>query len=118
MVVQKKVRLEEPVRSLLPAGWVSKPEDPEVTLLDLATHCAGFPNEAYEYYKSNPPDPNHDFGVPQLRDFLARRGLAKPATTRCSYSDLGFELLGYALSLRAGFPIHNLFPPKLPALWA
>ncbi|MGO9452203.1 MAG: serine hydrolase domain-containing protein [Candidatus Binataceae bacterium] len=108
MVVQKTVTLDEPVRLLLPADWVAKPEGPEITLLDLATHCAGLPNEAYEYVKSNPPDYFHDFGVPQLRDFLAHRGLAKPSGTGCAYSDLGFELLGYALSLRAGVPYSRL----------
>src|SRR5215475_8967409 len=43
MVVQKKVRLNEPVRELLPPGTVTKPTDSEITLLDLATHHSGLP---------------------------------------------------------------------------
>src|SRR4051812_3684308 len=43
MVVQGKVRLDQPVRELLPNGTVSKPTDSEITLLDLATHHSGLP---------------------------------------------------------------------------
>src|SRR5262249_57325843 len=43
MVVQGKVRLDEPVRELLPPGTVTKPPDSEITLLDLATHHSGLP---------------------------------------------------------------------------
>ena len=43
MVAEGKVRLDEPVRELLPAGTVAKPAGEEITLLDLATHHSGLP---------------------------------------------------------------------------
>ena len=43
MVVQHKVKLDEPVRELLPPGTVAKPEGAEITLLDLATQQSGLP---------------------------------------------------------------------------
>ena len=43
MVEQGKVRLDEPVRELLPPGTVAKPPGREITLLDLATQHSGLP---------------------------------------------------------------------------
>src|SRR5262245_25803818 len=43
MVTQGEVRLDQPVRELLPAGTVTKPTGSEITLLDLATHRSGLP---------------------------------------------------------------------------
>ncbi len=43
MVEAGKVRLDEPVRELLPAGTVAKPPGEEITLLDLVTHHSGLP---------------------------------------------------------------------------
>jgi CubicO group peptidase (beta-lactamase class C family) len=46
MVAQTKVALDEPIRTLLPAGFVARPEGDEITLLDLATHRSGFAADA------------------------------------------------------------------------
>src|SRR5262249_21003856 len=43
MVVQEKLTLDEPVRSLLPPGTVARPSAREINLLDLATHHSGLP---------------------------------------------------------------------------
>ncbi len=43
MVEQGKVRLDEPVRELLPKGTVDKPAGAEITLLDLASQHSGLP---------------------------------------------------------------------------
>ena len=43
MVEQKTVRLDEPVRELLPKGTVAQPAGKEITLLDLSTHRSGLP---------------------------------------------------------------------------
>ncbi len=43
MAAEHRVRLDEPVRYLLPAGTVPKPAGAEITLLDLATHHSGLP---------------------------------------------------------------------------
>ncbi len=101
MVTQGKVRLDEPVRELLPFGTVAKPSGPEITLLDLATHHSGLPP-----YPTNPdrtaPHPFADYDPAHLYEFLASNGVAKPADAGYFYSYLGVGLLGHALALRAG----------------
>ena len=99
MVAQGEVRLDEPVRDLLPAGTVAKPIGSEITLLDLATHRSGLPRE---------PDnigwgvnSRADYGPQQLYAYLARHGVAKPADATFIYSNLGVGLLGQALAERA-----------------
>jgi CubicO group peptidase (beta-lactamase class C family) len=100
MVVQKKVRLDEPVRELLPPGTVTKPTGSEITLLDLATHHSGLP-----------PMPDNmrsgfnsftDYGPRQLYAYIAGHGVAKPMDATFSYSNLGVGLLGQVLADRSG----------------
>src|SRR5262249_41123418 len=43
MAAQGKVKLNEPVRELLPPGTAAKPNGSEITLLDLATQHSGLP---------------------------------------------------------------------------
>jgi CubicO group peptidase (beta-lactamase class C family) len=102
MVAEGKVRLDEPVRELLPAGTVGKPAGPEITLLDLATHHSGLPRMPDNFHPADPANPYADYGPQQLYAYLARHGVAKPADVRFVYSNLGVGLLGQALAERAG----------------
>jgi serine-type D-Ala-D-Ala carboxypeptidase/endopeptidase len=108
MVVQKKVTLDEPVRALLPPGFVEKPDGPDITLLDLATHHSGLPAFPDNLKPKHSSNPFADYSVAQLQDFLARHGLARPVHPEFSYSNIGAGLLGYALSLRASAPFKQL----------
>ena len=54
MVVQKKVTLDTPIRTLLPAGVVAKPEGTEITLVDLATQHSGLPRMPDNFKPQNP----------------------------------------------------------------
>ena len=98
MVVQKKVSLNEPVRALLLPGFAGRPTAHEVTLLDLATHHSGLPRDADNLKPKNPANPYADYDAGHLSEFLTMHGLAKPVQTKFQYSNLGFGLLGYALS--------------------
>ncbi len=113
MVVQKKLRLDEPVRELLPPGFVAKPNGPEITLLDLATQHSGLPRMPDNFKPKNPANPYGDFGVSELREFLKNNGVAKPSIPAYCYSNLGFALLGYALSVRAGMPYSQLLATEV-----
>jgi len=108
MVVQKKVTLDTPIRTLLPAGFVAKPEGAEITLADLATQHSGLPRMPDNFKPQNPVNPYVDYHAAQLQEFIARHGVAKPADAAFLYSNLGFGLLGYELSLRAGVPYGQL----------
>jgi len=108
MVVQKKVTLDTPIRTLLPEGWVAKPAGTEITLADLATQHSGLPRMPDNFKPQNPVNPYADYRAAQLQEFIARHGVAKPADAAFLYSNLGFGLLGYGLSLRAGIPYEQL----------
>lgn len=101
MVVQEKVRLDEPVRELLPYGTVTKPADSEITLLDLATHHSGLPPMPDNFDRADNVNRYADYGPEQLYAYLARHGVAKPADATFVYSNLGVGLLGQALAERA-----------------
>jgi len=113
MVVQKKVALDQPIRTLLPTGFVAKPDGPEITLLDLATHHSGLPREPDNLKPKDPNNPNADYDATQLREFLDQHGVAKPADAGLLYSNLGYGLLGYGLSVRAEVPYEQLLASEV-----
>jgi D-alanyl-D-alanine-carboxypeptidase/D-alanyl-D-alanine-endopeptidase len=113
MVVQKKVALDTPIRTLLPAGVVAKPEGTEITLVDLATQHSGLPRMPDNFKPQNPLNPYVDYHAAQLQEFIAKHGAAKPADAAFLYSNLGFGLLGYGLSLRAGVPYGQLISTEI-----
>ena len=108
MVVQKKVTLDEPIRSLLPAFAVGKPVGEEISLVDLATHHSGLPRMPDNFKPSHLDNPFLDYDATRLYNFLARNGVGKATDAPYLYSNLGFGLLGYGLSLRAGLNYEQL----------
>jgi CubicO group peptidase (beta-lactamase class C family) len=101
MVEQGKVKLEEPVRELLPKGTVAKPDGLEITLVDLATQHSGLPRLPDNLHPADPKDPYADYGPANLYQFIAKHGVSRPANAGFEYSNLGVGLLGQALSNRA-----------------
>lgn len=98
MVEEGKVKLDQPVRGLLPPGTVLKPPGAEVTLLDLATHHSGLP-----WIPDNLNTAHLDqYHAADLYGYIGKHGLAKPSNAHFVYSNLGFGLLGQALANRAG----------------
>ena len=108
MVKQRKVRFNEPVRDLLPAGVAAKPDGAEITLLDLATQHSGLPRMPDNFHPGDPSNPYVDYHAANLYAYLSKHGVAKPANADFLYSNLGFGLLGQALSDRAGKPYPQL----------
>jgi serine-type D-Ala-D-Ala carboxypeptidase/endopeptidase len=54
MVVEGKVKYDEPVRELLPADTVTKPAGSEITIIDLATQHSGLPRAPDNLHDVNP----------------------------------------------------------------
>ncbi len=102
MVEEKKVRLDEPVRELLPAGTVAKPAGAEITLLDLSDQHSGLPRMPNNFAPKDPANPYADYDAALLYAFIAKQGVALPANAPFGYSNLGVGLLGQALANRAG----------------
>jgi CubicO group peptidase (beta-lactamase class C family) len=113
MVLAGQVRLDEPVRELLPPGTVGKPAGPEITLLDLATHHSGLPGMPDNLHPADRSNPFADYGPEQLYAYLKRHGLAKPEETTFAYSNLGVGLLGHVLAERAGRSYSDLLREEI-----
>lgn len=102
MVQQGKVKFDEPLRDLLPPGTVAKPDGAEITLLDLATQHSGLPRMPDNFEPADENNPYADYHAANLYAFLKIHGVAKPGEAPFLYSNLGFGLLGQALSDCAG----------------
>jgi CubicO group peptidase (beta-lactamase class C family) len=113
MVVQHRVKLDDPVRELLPAGTVAKPEGAEITLLDLAIQHSGLPRLPDNLLQhANLQDPYVDYRPANLYQYIAKHGLAKPPDPPFNYSNLGLGLLGQALANR----VATTYPDLLKTL--
>jgi len=113
MVAQGKVKFDEPVRQLLPAGTVAKPAGSEITLLDLATQHSGLPRMPDNFKPADGSNPYADYRAADLYAFLTKHGVAKPADATFLYSNLGFGLLGQALAVRAGTTYPQLLQEEI-----
>jgi CubicO group peptidase (beta-lactamase class C family) len=92
MVAQRKVALEDPIRTLLPPGLVPKSGGDEITLADLATHHSGLPNMV----------------TGDWQEYLLRHGASRDAHPSFRYSNFGYGLLGQLLADRAGLTYSEL----------
>ncbi len=101
MAEQGKVRLDEPVRLLLPPGTVEKPSGAEITLLDLATHHSGLPRMPSGFHPKEKDNPFADFDAADLYEYIAKHGVRKPVDASFLYSNVGVGLLGQVLADRA-----------------
>ncbi|HMN45651.1 MAG TPA: serine hydrolase [Povalibacter sp.] len=108
MIESGSVRPDTAVRELLPQGAVAKPQGAEITLLDLATQHSGLPRMPGNFRPADSNDPYIDYGAKELYGFILGHGVAKPAAPTFLYSNLGFGLLGQALSNRAGIAYPEL----------
>jgi CubicO group peptidase (beta-lactamase class C family) len=102
MAVEGKLDLGDPVREFLPAGAVSPPAGPEITLLDLATHHSGLPRMPDNAGPPYERETYTEFHAADLYDFIKRHGVGKSIDTDFLYSNIGFAVLGAALCNRAG----------------
>jgi CubicO group peptidase (beta-lactamase class C family) len=113
MLAEHRVRLDEPVRDLLPSGIVPKPTGAEITLLDLATHHSGLPvmpdNLPFAEFAAR----GADYHAANLYAYLAKHGLEKPAKPFYRYSNLDYGLLGVALANRAVTTYENLLQDEI-----
>lgn len=114
LVAQNKVKLDEPVRALLPAGTVAAPASgPEITLVDLSAQRSGLPRLPDNMSPKDQANPYADYDRAALFAFLKARGVAMPAKPAFGYSNLGVGLLGEALALRAGVTYEALLKKQI-----
>jgi CubicO group peptidase (beta-lactamase class C family) len=113
MAAQGKVRLNEPVRELLPPGTVAKPQGAEITLLDLATQRSGLPPMPDNISLANIDNPYADYHAADLLAYIGKHGVANPTAASSPFGSLGFGLLAVALANRAGTSYANLLKEEI-----
>jgi D-alanyl-D-alanine-carboxypeptidase/D-alanyl-D-alanine-endopeptidase len=110
-VLRKEVALTDPVRLYLPNTKVPNYRGREITLLDLAMHTTGLPQEIPNYAEAAAnigADPNAP-----LFKFLESLELTRPIGEAWSYSNLNYALIGLALSHRAGMSYESLIVKRI-----
>jgi CubicO group peptidase (beta-lactamase class C family) len=115
MVSESHVRLDQPLRELLPPGTVRRPAGPEITLLDLATHRSGLPGMPDNVGRT--PESVALYTPADLHRFIAKRGVSRAAHPPAVYSNLGFSLLGQVLADRAGMTYSDLIAQRITGPW-
>ncbi len=108
MAVQGKLDLRDHVRDLLPPGAAAAPAGYEITLLDLATHHSGLPPMPDNPGPGNVREKFTNYRASDLYAFIKHHGLGKPTNPQFLYSNLGFTVLGAALTNRARTPYPDL----------
>jgi len=98
-----KVGLDDPLTKYIPSFRLASrfADSPPITLLQLATHASGFPREApLDYWLTLKFPP-----VETMIEAVSTKGeRAFPPYVESKYSNVGFAILGYALSQAAGQP--------------
>jgi D-alanyl-D-alanine-carboxypeptidase/D-alanyl-D-alanine-endopeptidase len=95
LVLDKTVRLDDPLQRYAPPHVVVPRRDGTITLKDLATHTSGLPRELAHAPRATP-----HFTYPNRATrwrWLGGQHLASVPGTEAAYSNLGYDFLGDAL---------------------
>jgi serine-type D-Ala-D-Ala carboxypeptidase/endopeptidase len=112
-VVEGKVKLEEPVATLLPGYTVPAFDGKTISLLDLATHYSALPRLPDNFAPKDPANPYADYTAAKQRQFLAAYHLPRAPGTEFDYSNIGYAVLGTALATQAGSSYEALLQKRI-----
>ena len=103
MVRRGEVSLDDPLSKFLPAGVkVPSRNGRQITLLDLATHTSGLPRSIDRSKIRDFSNPYAAVPIEDVYEFLSSHELKRDIGAEWEYSNLGYGLLGQALSRAAG----------------
>ena len=102
MSLKRMLRLDDPISKFLP-NTVKTPtrNGREISLLNLSTHRAGFPRNAWNLDPKNPDNPFADYTVNDLYEYVSEFELSRDIDSRWAYSNIGYSLLGDILTTAA-----------------
>ena len=85
----------------------------EITLLNLATHTAGFPHDPDNMAGADVKEQFETYMVEKMYGYLSRYKLSRDPGTEYEYSNLGMALLGHVLTLKAGTNFESLLVNRI-----
>jgi CubicO group peptidase (beta-lactamase class C family) len=109
------VSLNDPIAKYLPATVkVPMYNGVQITIGDLATHTSGLPDFPPNFPKGGNYNPNaYTYTPAKLYQGLSNTTLMSQPGSKYSYSDIGYGLLGYILSLRSAIPYEQLVKDRI-----
>jgi serine-type D-Ala-D-Ala carboxypeptidase/endopeptidase len=115
MIQRNEVKLDDPVAKHLPEeAVVPQRGGKEITLADLATHTSGLSRIPDNFSPTaDPVNIYADYSVEQLYQFLLTHRLTRDIGAHWGYSNLGYGLLGQALTRRAGADYETLVRDRI-----
>ena len=104
MAHRGEVALDDPVMRYLPADRVTMPsfQGRAITLADLATHTSGLPLRPSNLRTPNVDNKYAGYTLNDLYAFLSGYKLTRAPGSQYEYSNVGYGLIGPALSQRSG----------------
>jgi CubicO group peptidase (beta-lactamase class C family) len=114
MIERGEMKLDDPVSKYLPKS-VKMParHGKQITLLQLATHTSGLPLVLNNRDCKRADNPYADCTVEKLNAFLSSYQLPNDPGTKFDYSELGMELLGHVIALKAGTNYESLVVDRI-----
>ena len=119
LVQEHRLAWDDTLETMLPPGIPLSPDAKKITVLQLATHTSGLPRQpmtprtlAYfvEYLFDGRSFYRH-FDQQYLTDYLG--SFVAPSKREPEYSNIGYGLLSYIVSLRTGTSLDTLLQEKM-----
>jgi serine-type D-Ala-D-Ala carboxypeptidase/endopeptidase len=109
-----EVRLDDPIAMYLSsASRLPERDGHGITLLDLVTNTSGLPQYPTNFDEKDAEDPFAHYTERQLYAFLGTYQLKSVPGTNYTYSNIGFGLLGFILTRRAGLDYGELVQQRI-----
>lgn len=103
MSLKGELSIDDPVKKHLPAGTkIPTRGGREILLKELSTHMSGLPRMPSNFRPASEDKPFVGYTTEDMYAFLSSFELARDIGSKREYSNLGYGLLGLALSNRAG----------------
>lgn len=114
MARRGEVSLEDPVAKYLPENVeVPRKGDKDITLRLLAQHMSGLPRMPDNFKPANPANPYADYNATLLYQWLSNVTPPREPGEDREYSNVGYGLLGHALTLKAGTTYEALLKDRI-----
>lgn len=114
MVVNGKMKLDDPVQKYLPEGVTAPTRNGEsIKMVHLSNHTSSLPRMPNNFTPSDPANPYFDYTEKQLYEFLNSYELTRDIGSQFEYSNYAQGLLGHLLAKENGMTFEELMIKKI-----